>query len=258
MEQHSLLFFLFLTFSVQIHARDGQFFFSKTSRSEASPKVSSATSIAEEPATALPPQTNHNGYGLYGRDLDQYFPSTTAATANYNYNTNTPSSFTNAEFSTTESYENKDRRNANNNIPSTFTDAEFLAAENYKTKYDNPSSFGTNPEFPSQTYENKEYNSYVNNIPSTFPDEEFNRGSYENNRVPNYPNYDKQQHGMSDTRFMENGKYFYDVNAERNRREYKNEAEGYENSAKGMNQESQEEYDPWRTCILSQWWDTEN
>ena len=240
-QQHSLLLFLlFLTFSLQIHARDGQFFFSKTSRFEASPTVSSATSVTEEPATALPTQTNHNGYGLYGRNLDRHFPSTTATTTNYNYNTNTPSSFTNAEFSTAESYENKERRNANynNNIPSTFSDAEFSAAESYKSKFDNPSSFGTtNPEsFPSETY--------LNNIPSTFSDEEFTGGSHESTKVPNYPSYGKQQYGMSDTRFLENGKYFYDASAERNSREYENEAAGYENSGQGMNEGSQEEYVP--------------
>lgn len=81
------------------------------------------------------------------------------------------------------------------NIPSSFTAAEYTAANNY--------------------------------IPSTYSDEEFNRGSY-TAKVPNYSNYDNKQYGMSDTRFLENGKYFYDVNAERNSREYEPMKGNYE------------------------------
>ncbi|XP_020268540.1 protein E6-like [Asparagus officinalis] len=107
-----------------------------------------------------------------------------------------------------------------------------------------PSTF-TNPEFPTENYENEEkrnVNTY--NTPFTFSDEEFRR--YESKNVPSYSQYDKQQqqYGMSDTRLLENGKYFYDVNAERygkgNTEEY---GGGYE-PTKGNTEEYDRGYEP--------------
>ncbi|URE16258.1 hypothetical protein MUK42_11612 [Musa troglodytarum] len=58
---------------------------------------------------------------------------------------------------------------------------------------------------------------FSTSFPNTKPNAKY--GSYKNGESnamyrPNY-GYRKEQYGMSDTRFLENGRYFYDVNAER-------------------------------------------
>ncbi|CAL9773628.1 unnamed protein product [Musa acuminata subsp. burmannicoides] len=56
---------------------------------------------------------------------------------------------------------------------------------------------------------------FSTSFPNTKPNAKY--GSYKNRESMYRPNYGyrKDQYGMSDTRFLENGRYFYDVNAER-------------------------------------------
>lgn len=75
------------------------------------------------------------------------------------------------------------------------------------------------PPFTPITNYNAEYNS-PNDFQSKYPNGEFNNNKetkYENKDSTLYsnPQYSNNRQGMSDTRFVENGKYFYNVNAER-------------------------------------------
>ncbi|THU51132.1 hypothetical protein C4D60_Mb06t27800 [Musa balbisiana] len=189
--QLPLLFLLLLAFSTSqaIHARESQFF-SKTSREE--PKEAAAPSKGETPAAtkkedppALPPQS-HNGHGLYGRRPYRFSPTTTSSYGTYNYNGgargNRHSTFQSGvpagtELGGEEKFENGE---------------EYHAVYNYGTRWkpDNnrPSSFSNEYETTPTT--------------TTTPPE------WKGETDPT------KQYGMSDTRFLENGKYFYDVNAE--------------------------------------------
>ncbi|KAG1346780.1 protein E6-like [Cocos nucifera] len=90
-------------------------------------------------------------------------------------------------------YNNNARPNANT-FPSSFPDAKLT----------------------SESYDNGGYN-YDNNSPSKFSNEELGTRSYE---TKEYNYVGSKQYGMSDTRYLENGRYFYDVNAETNRNKY--------------------------------------
>ncbi|XP_008811917.2 protein E6-like [Phoenix dactylifera] len=238
----SLVFLLFLaSSSLRIHARESRFFM-KTTRPE-DPKE--ATRITEEtPAVkteeprTIPPVRglSGRGYGLYGHGQEQFTPTT--ATNYYNNN---------------NYYSNNNARPNANTFPSSFPDAELA----------------------SESYDNGGYNygnhfNNANNSPSKFSNEEFNSRSYETKQYNNY--VDNKQYGMSDTRFLENGRYFYDVNGERNRNHYgtyptrgnpeagvragkygngvygNGNASGYNNAMEyqnnQVNQESQEDYVP--------------
>ncbi|EHA8589690.1 protein E6 [Cocos nucifera] len=100
-----------------------------------------------------------------------------------------------------------------------FTPATTTNYNNYR--YDDARP---NTELASENYENK-YNGGYNhanqfkygyNGRSKSSNEEFDRGSYETRGNNNYVDPNKQ-YGLSDTRFLDNGRYFYDVNAEKNR-----------------------------------------
>ncbi|RRT34262.1 hypothetical protein B296_00058549 [Ensete ventricosum] len=77
--------------------------------------------------------------------------------------------------------------------------AARLGKEMYGYSYDDAAGFSTS--FPPNTKPDAEYGSYKNRESSAM-------------HRPNYGRR-KDQYGMSDTRFLENGRYFYDVNAER-------------------------------------------
>jgi len=288
----SFLFLTTLSFSLQIHARDSQFFSKVT-------HVNNNNNVREVPNNETPlnkpeqqpvfiPETE-NSYGLYGHDTGLHPPTTT--------NTN------NVDPNTYQSYEktsSKDEINDNkvnnyfnyqqdsyNKYPNEVSDTKLTGTsytnnnnDNYdNNKYSSSSNDFSNKKFPEEGYNSNEnqnnnndnkyfynnnnkdsssntkfteegynsvenqnnnnnnkyfYNSKDASSNTKFPEEGYNsmqnqnnNNNYEkynyNNKVAandkysfkgntNYNNGERQ--GMSDTRVMEGGKYFYDVNSE--------------------------------------------
>ena len=170
------LSFIFLTFLISsslIQARESKFF-SKFTRDENTATIPTTTTnnhattptttTTNDKETELPeehaplgkqdeepsfiPQTG-NGHGLYGRDKNQYSPTTTTNNA-YDMYANLPGKTSTEEYS-------------------------------------------------SGSYKYKEFNTDSNNN---------NNYNYNNNNNNNWSKHEKQ--GMSDTRFLENGKYYKD------------------------------------------------
>ncbi|XP_011001231.1 PREDICTED: protein E6-like [Populus euphratica] len=195
-----LISFLFLLaiLSVQIHARESQFF-SKVSGATTTPSTTTISnnnaqdkthpgkeeeglSKQEQDPAFIP--DNQNGYGLYGQESTQ-FPTTTK--------------LANAPYTTT-------------------------TYQPYKTQTQNQESY-TN--YPTDTTTNTNTNYYNNNAYDQEQQQNFgetslqesgytNMGNQKNNYYYNgansYSNDEKQ--GMSDTRYLEKGKYYYDLQGE--------------------------------------------
>lgn len=201
----SLLLLLACSSSPQAQARESQFF-SKTSRSdvtarEATPaKEELPAPVKEEEPVQYKPDSTGNGFGLYGHGPEKLPPATTSSPSSYpTYNYN--------------------RAGGNFNTDSITT--EF-----------------NNDEFNGVSYENKEFNTagypdsnknnaYTNKKPASYnagniPENELSGGSYSykydskeaNARYPRNGNQPEAQLGMSDTRTLDNGRYFYDLSAE--------------------------------------------
>ncbi|KAI4333921.1 hypothetical protein L6164_018672 [Bauhinia variegata] len=201
----SLFFLLALLLSPQIQAREGKFYslFSHFTTKEPqvvlekaktpAPAQAPTTTMATEPALA--PEFSSvapgpapeaffvdkgDGYGLYGTDPTEYSPTK-----------ETPTSYTNFE----------------NELLN-----EDLNGESYKKGY---------PKFPPPRQSN--YNNemlYRNNYDSYGYKKNYVDNSYSNNAYDQYHvNHNNQlnngkREGMSDTRFVENGRYYHDVNNE--------------------------------------------
>ncbi|XWS12604.1 hypothetical protein CRYUN_Cryun37aG0104500 [Craigia yunnanensis] len=206
--------FLFALFSMQIHARE---FFSKipsvnnnereTTTIPDTREQEHETFIPETQKTSLPNREEHmtfgkqeqetrfipetqNGYGLYGHESGQLPPSTTTKETYEPY-------VTPVRYHSDEPYNSIPASNNNNN-KNTF----YYNKNSYETEQKN---FGEArfTEKGWSTEENKNNNYYNGNN--------------------GYNNGEKQ--GMSDTRYLENGRYYYDVKNENNY--YPNQ---YENS----------------------------
>ncbi|GAB4831311.1 hypothetical protein Ancab_005322 [Ancistrocladus abbreviatus] len=193
----SLFFLLTLLFSLQIHARDSQFFSMVTrentntnTNTKANTNVQEQASATKEQEPTFIPQTTQTGYGLYGHETGQLPPSTTS--------------------------------------PTTKTTDDPTYSTTYKTQFEEPinSAHGTN------NFNNFNNNNYMYNMDAFGTKEKGNtkdseNGYYFNTNSNNGKNYifpenynsDNQnvgKQGMSDTRFLENGRYFYDPNAGKN------------------------------------------
>jgi len=192
------IFFLLLTTLLLplTIARESEFF-SKVTHFNKETKVPNKE---ESPVTNKPeeqppfiPQTQ-NSYGLYGHDSD-HIPSTAATT-----------STTNSNFEDTNNYPNNNK---------------YYNNDAYNTKYYNKDTFGNNQNELSDTKYNEEgYNSMMekqNNNQEYY--NAANERSFHNNNYNNYNaqnnRYNGEKQGMSDTRFLEGGKYFYDVSYEK-------------------------------------------
>ncbi|KAB2060604.1 hypothetical protein ES319_A10G030400v1 [Gossypium barbadense] len=221
-------FFLLALFSVEIHGRD---FFSKipsvnTNEKEVTNKEEQTTLGKKEQEPRFIPETQ--SYGLYGHESGQLPPSTTSTKETYEpyvtpvkyhpdepYNS-IPASKTNNKdsyfYSKTNAYGNaeqqseakfnekgwatKETNNYNGNNEALFTEKGWSTKENQnRNNYYNGNNEAMFTEKGWSTKENQNNNNYYNG----------------NNE---YNNVEKQ--GMSDTRFLENGKYYHDVSSENN------------------------------------------
>ncbi|CAI8592578.1 unnamed protein product [Vicia faba] len=227
------LFFSLLLLSPQIQARQNKFFsfFShfKTTNNVNDPQLPQSPSPAPAPAPAQEPAgapeiatttipsgpapepeflvETGNGYGLYGIDSSQY--SSTKET---------PKTITD--------FENE------------LLSEDFNDDKSYKTGYPQ-TNLHDNNEVYTKSYNSEEYKNNYNNeeYKNNYNSEEYknndNSEEYKNNYKNNNNNNNnygngyerKGEFGMSDTRFMENGKYHYNINSEN---ENYNNLNGYE------------------------------
>lgn len=200
----SFLFFTTLLLSLQINARQSQFF-SKVTHAENNGQEKELSNKEEplnkpEKEPLFVPETDNN-YGLHGHESGQFPPRTTidtAAAATITTTTYQPykteseeemNKYTKNKYS----YYNKDAYNTNQN--------DFN-----NNNYFNKDAYGGNQnELGNTRYTYGVYNSMSN--------QNNNNNYYNNNAANRWNNGEKQ--GMSDTRFMEGGNYYYDVESEK-------------------------------------------
>lgn len=213
----SFLFLTTLLFALQITVRDSQFFSKVTHFDKDNVKVTELPN-KEAPEVNKPEQQppfipeTENSYGLYGHhDESNQVPSTTP-TSYHPYKTE---------------FENSNNKNYNNDAYNTR-----FSETSYNNKYYNKDSYEGNQyelsdtKYTEEGYNNKYHNSYQNNYNNDAANEKY---SYNNNNNKNYnahnnryntynsnavSRYNGERQGISDTRFLEGGKYFYDVGTE--------------------------------------------
>ncbi|XP_027925674.1 GATA zinc finger domain-containing protein 14-like [Vigna unguiculata] len=117
----------------------------------------------------------------------------------------------NQEFRHNVNYNEEFRNNANNNEEFGNNDSKY---ENFRNNVNNHEEFSVDDnndeEFSIDDNNNEEYrNTYTGGYASNFNNDERN---YQNNNY-NGNGYKGKREGMSDTRFVENGRYSYNVNS---------------------------------------------
>ncbi|XP_057948583.1 protein E6-like [Malania oleifera] len=235
--------FLLAVSSVQIHARESELFskFGKSQQESQLPtRDASLNNRDDEPEFV--PETSQNGYGLFGNEPGQLPPTTTTTT------TSTPASYASAAtYSTSKNsqlpksgdtlYRYRDTPTTVT-IPATATTTTaYSTSENsHKTKageplyryrdtaaaasagvggagnyYNGVNRYESQKQGIGQTRLTGRQNSYWSSAST---------GGY-NNGVNGYTNQQpqfqqqSQRQGMSDTRYIANGRFYYDVNADR-------------------------------------------
>ncbi|KAK1420426.1 hypothetical protein QVD17_22010 [Tagetes erecta] len=219
-------FFITLTLSSTIHARDSQFF-NKFSTNIPQPLN---TNPQQQPEF-IPQSQDSNSYGLYGK-LPPSTTTTTTTTTNNNNNLPSylpenynPVAYTTPIHSNTQadnipneykldpqpSYNNN--YNGQNRMYNSEKQEEYMGTNNMynseKQGFDDASFMETmeddgNMYNSEKQVENGRYNSQ----------RQVNMGDTRYSTSNNGNMYNNEKQGMSDTRFLENGKYYYDVNME--------------------------------------------
>ncbi|XP_057463914.1 protein E6-like [Actinidia eriantha] len=181
-------------------------------RDNRSPQKEQEYVSKQEQEPSFIPDTQ-NGYGLYGHESGQFPPTTTRTTTSLPYTTTTTN-----------------KNNNNNN-------------------YYNNEAYVSDPQGMSDTrFGDKAYTTPTNNNDNN----NYYHGANNYYNTQQQPNnyYNTQKQGMSDTRFLENGKYYYDGHANgykyNNKGHYgnfnENSYEQYQNSMEGYQQQNQEEF----------------
>lgn len=233
------LSFFFLTvlissLQVQIQARESKFFYKFTHistknkvipESTISPAPTPALApaptpeavpiIAAEPAPAPAPAEapasfyaeSGSGYGLYGHGSDQFSPTKESTTAAADQN-----ELLNEELSS-ENYETGYQNNNynNNGYTSKYNNNGYTSS--YKSNGYGTKKQGMSDTRFMQNYQNNNYNN--NAYSSNYKNNAYTSSiGYTGNNYYNTNGYENEKQGMSDTRFLENGKYYYDVKNE--------------------------------------------
>ncbi|WVZ25405.1 hypothetical protein V8G54_003949 [Vigna mungo] len=204
-----LIPFLFLTtllFSLQLNARESQFF-SKVTPLNNNLKETELTdnegslNKPEQQQPVFIPQTE-NSYGLFKKDA-------------YNTNQNelsetrlTGTSFNNYFYSGKDAFEKQNE----------FSDTKFAEGGYSSMENQNNNNNNNHNAANERFYYNNNNNDASNNR------------YYKTKAVNN--NYNGERQGLSDTRFVEGGKYYYDLNSEK----YNNPTQ-YGGSSRGVNSE---------------------
>ncbi|XP_061341594.1 protein E6-like [Gastrolobium bilobum] len=233
----SFLFFTTLLLPLQIIARDTQFFSKVThfnnnnnnnvKETELPNKEESVTNKPEKQPVFIP--ETKNSYGLYGHDESSQLPPTTTTTTTNaapstttttyqpyktefedtsnkysNYNNDAYNTDQNEFSNTNNKYYNKDVYGGHHNELSDTKYTEggynYMGNQHSNHKY-YPNNNAANDRY---YYKNNNYNAAKNRYSNNN-----NNNNAANNR------YNGERQGMSDTRFLEGGKYFYDVNYEK-------------------------------------------
>ncbi|KAJ6292587.1 hypothetical protein OIU78_024713 [Salix suchowensis] len=197
--------FLLAIFSVQIHARESQFF-SKVSAAVATPSTTTINNNNAQDKTLptkedeelskqdLDPafiRDNQNGYGLYGPESTQFPTTTKLAGAPYTTTTYQP-------YKT----QNQNQESSTNYPTDTTTTTTTTTKPNTKYYSNNAYEEEQQQNFGETSLEESGYTSTGNQ----------NGNNYYYSGANGYSNDEKL--GMSDTRYLEKGKYYYDVNNE--------------------------------------------
>ncbi|QHO31383.1 hypothetical protein HN51_019594 [Arachis hypogaea] len=251
---------------------------------------SGSTTVESGPAPEPDFVDNGNGYGLYGTESSatQYSspnketPITTTTTFenelldedligesfnnnnnnNYNYNPNSYSNNVVKRNSNNYNNEEEFRNNYNNGYNKNHEDSySNNNEEEFRSSYNN----GYDNKNHEDSYSNNNYNERYTNNYNNGNEYSNNKNNYNERYTSNYntnneynSNYNNvfdevKREGMSDTRFMENGKYYYPVknnnNQNYNLNEYesvrgKTENEGYYEKTQYPNEfDTMEEYE---------------
>jgi len=175
---------------------------------------------------------------LTGTSFNNYFYSGKDAFEKQNELSDTK--FTQGGYSSKENHNNNyfyTNNNENELSDSKYTEGEYNSKGNQNNNYyyNTKNDFGKQNEFDTQGgYKSMEYQNhnaanerYYNNNNK----DNGNNRYYKTKAVNN--NYNGERQGLSDTRFIEGGKYFYDVNSEN----YNNPTQ-YGGSSRGVNSEN--------------------
>lgn len=204
--QHTVTVFLVISLflSVTPHARESHFFSKVTKDDEIPPTFDQKqqTNTNNEP-TFVPETSDGHSYGLYGHESGQSSPGASDQTHAYKTTVFSDSA------TDSDSNSNSDSDSNSNSLAGTH-------------KYSNDLPYGE-----SLYSNNQEQNTYEQQYKDSYLTEEerarrsgvtYTTTSSDDDDITNQMeksyNNGKKQQGLSDTRFMEGGKYFYDVNNE--------------------------------------------
>jgi hypothetical protein len=190
---------------MQIHARESQFFSKFTNNNaketQVIPNKEETTTTKQNQEPTFIPETQ-GGYGLYGHESGQFPPTTTTTTTPTHVNAATYAPYTTKPSRLPYKNEFDDEESLNKYL-NTNDDHNNNNNENKNYYYNNDGNKNKNYYFNKNSYEANQYGGFGNTKLTT------ERGY---STMANQNNYNERQ-GMSDTRFMENGKYYYDLNS---------------------------------------------
>ncbi|XP_027338992.1 protein E6-like [Abrus precatorius] len=216
----SFLFLTTLLLPLQITARDSQFFSKVThfneninnnnvKETEVANKGGKEINKAEQQPVFIP--ETENSYGLYGHDSNQFPPTTTTTTDAYHplkTEFEDPTKYTNNKYYNNDAYNTRFAETGYNK----YYNTDAYEGNQYELSDTKSSEEGYNSVGNHQNNNNNNQKYYYNNNHNNYHANN-NRYSYNNNAANNRLNGEKQ--GMSDTRFLEGGKYYYDIEAEK-------------------------------------------
>lgn len=183
---------------LQVQARESKFLNKFTHISAPTPPPASAPSEFEVSVPAVAPalaptlfyRDRGNAYGLYGKIESNQFPPTKEIETTID-----ESDLLNEQLSSAENYETSNQNsNYNNNG---YSNTGYTTV-NYNKEYTN-----NNDGYTSKY----NYNGYSGNAG-------YSNNGYSSNY--NTDGYENEKKGMSDTRYLDNGKYYYNVKNENN------------------------------------------
>ncbi|XP_076929768.1 uncharacterized protein LOC143594318 isoform X2 [Bidens hawaiensis] len=196
---------LLLTLSSTIHARESQFF-SKFSNNNV--KQTPTLNNNNQQTPDLVPQSQDTE--SYGHESGQLSPSATTTNNNNNNNNNNnlpsylPKNYNPVAYTTPIHSNTQD-------IPEEFNDPQTYNSGSELYNSQNQEEFvETNGD---NTY-NSEKQGMKEDVGNTYNSEKQEVGETKYSTSNNADMYNNERQGMSDTRFLENGKYYYDLNME--------------------------------------------
>ncbi|XP_047970231.1 protein E6 [Salvia hispanica] len=207
----SLFLLLSLFSSLHTHARESQFF-NKIPSTTTTTTTNTQVPTNQQDPTFLP--DNDNSYGLYGHESGLNPPSTTTATAEEEFK-QTPNKYLPKNYNPV-AYVTQPESDLNDS-PASFTKQRTFSTNpnNNNNNYynaDQNSFYNQQQQEQEQEQEQTEFKSYRN--PASNNNNFYYNGGSSFNSQPQGQDSAFQPQGMSDTRVMANGKFYYDTNSE--------------------------------------------